>query len=123
MSPSRTDFQDMHVLIVEDEWVIARETVRTFEQIGAVIVGPAGSIDQALDLIAATSRIDAAVLDINLRDELAYPVADALIARNIQFVFATGYDGAIIPPLYKDIVRLEKPVDPRRVAQALFAGI
>ena len=34
--------------------------------------------------------IDAAVLDINLNGQKNYPVADALAARRVPFVFSTG---------------------------------
>jgi hypothetical protein len=34
-----------------------------------------------------------AVLDVNLREEAAYPIADKLIEQRIPFVFATGYVG------------------------------
>lgn len=123
VSPSTPDFDSLNVLIVEDEWVIARETVKAFEQAGARILGPVGTVAQALDLIRQSERIDAAVLDINLHGELAYPVAEALKARDIRYVFATGYDGAVIPAAFHDVVRCEKPVDPRRVAKALLENI
>lgn len=38
--------------------------------------------------------MDAAILDVNLHGEMAYPVADALMARNIPLVFMTGCDTA-----------------------------
>ena len=38
--------------------------------------------------------IDAAVLDVNLKGQKSYPVADALAARGVPFVFSTGYNNA-----------------------------
>jgi len=109
------------ILLVEDEYFIVDDLIRAFEAAGAEVVGPVASVDDALDLIEETERIDGAVLDVNLRGEMGYPVADALLARGVPFVFATGYDKGAVPPQYAHITRCEKPVDPGRIAQALFA--
>jgi len=108
------------LLVVEDEYFLADDLVRNLKDKGAEVVGPVSDIDGALDLIDETEHLDAAVLDINLRGEMAYPVADALIERGIPFVFATGYDSANIPARYKDVTRCEKPVDAHKIARSLF---
>ena len=108
------------VLLVEDDYFIADDLIRTFEASGAEVVGPVASVAGALDLIAATERLDGAVLDINLQGEMAYPVADALVARGVPFVFATGYDEASIPARFAHIIRCEKPVESEKIARALF---
>ena len=46
--------------------------------------------------------------------------ADALLARGVPFVFATGSDPQLIPDRYKGVTRFEKPYDPAQVARALF---
>ena len=51
---------------------------------------------------------------------MAWPVLDALAERGVPVVFATGYDAASIPDRYAGIPRCEKPVDPSKVARALF---
>ena len=94
--------------------------VRAFEASGAEVVGPAASVDGALALLAATERLDGAVLDANLQGEMAFPVADALGERGVPFVFATGYDESSIPPRYAHVTRCEKSVDPDKIAAALF---
>jgi hypothetical protein len=53
---------------------------------------------------------------------MTYPIADALLAQGVPFVFATGYDKASIPARYADAPRCEKPVDVRRIAAALFSS-
>lgn len=108
------------VLLVEDDYFIVDDMVQAFQAEGVQVIGPVASVDEALDLIA-TERLDGAVLDVNLQGDLAYPVADALIARGVPFVFATGYDAASIPPRYAGVARCEKPVEPARVAQLLAA--
>lgn len=108
------------VLLVEDEFFILDDMVQTFREGGAEVIGPVGSVREALALLEVTETLDGAVLDINLHGELAYPVADALLSRQVPFVFSTGYDGHMIPPRFAGITRCEKPVDPSKVARMLF---
>ena len=61
--------------------------------LGCEIVGPAASVEAGLAL-ARSARLDAAVLDVNLAGEKAFPIADALAERGIPFVYATGYGRA-----------------------------
>ena len=109
-----------NVLVVEDEYFIADDMRRVFEESGARVIGPVGSVDDALRVIADTPRIDGAVLDINLREVMVFPVADALRQRGVPFVFATGYEHAAIPPRLSDAIHCEKPVEAIRVAEVLF---
>jgi two-component SAPR family response regulator len=60
-------------------------------ELGCVVIGPAAKVNQALVMIEANA-IDVAVLDVNLNGEMSYPIADALSARGVPFVFVTGYD-------------------------------
>ncbi|AWN40247.1 response regulator [Methylobacterium durans] len=120
MPEDRRSLAGRHVLLVEDDYFIAFDMQRHFESSGAHVVGPVPSVRAALDLIAATPDLDAAVLDINLRGEMAFPVADALSERGVPFLFATGYDTATIPPRYAAHRHCEKPVEPDRIAQILL---
>ncbi|MEH3118541.1 MAG: response regulator [Methylorubrum populi] len=109
-----------HVLVVEDEYFIADDMRRVFEESGARVIGPVGSVDDALAMVAQASRIDGAVLDIDLREAMVFPVADALKARGVPFVFATGYEDDAVPSRLRDVLHCEKPIEPIRLAQALF---
>ncbi|GEP06695.1 response regulator [Methylobacterium oxalidis] len=109
------------VLLVEDDYFIATDMQREFEDSGAEVLGPVSRVQEALDLIAASPEIDAAVLDINLHDEMVYPVADVLQARGVPFVFATGYEKTMIPAPYADVSLCTKPVLPQEISRALFA--
>jgi CheY-like chemotaxis protein len=111
------NFQGLRLLIVEDEYTIAGDMARWFEEAGVQVVGPAGSVRKALALVS--SDLDAAVLDVNLGDERVFPVADALSTAGVPFVFATGYDAHIIPEIYADVPRCEKPVDMMQLANLL----
>ncbi|QGZ59946.1 response regulator [Paraburkholderia acidiphila] len=48
-------------------------------------------IQEALSFVEKVNDIDAAILDVDLHGQKSYPVAQALAARQICFVFATGY--------------------------------
>ncbi|WP_064706370.1 response regulator [Rhizobium bangladeshense] len=108
------------LLIVEDEYLIARDLVQLLRNDGAEVIGPVATVDAALDLIDETPSLDGAVLDINLQGEMAYPIADVLTKRGVPFVFATGYDDAAILGRYRDVPRCEKPVAILKIAQSLF---
>ncbi len=110
------------VLVVEDEFFLADDMAEALRALGAEVVGPAPTRDLAMSLLAG-ERVDAAVLDINLRGETIFPVADALRARGVPFVFATGYDEAATPPAYRNVPRWEKPFDPEELVRALPAVI
>ena len=103
--------------------MLARDLCGELEDAGAVVVGPAPNIEGALALIAAGGRIDVAALDVNLRGELAFPVADALSARGVPFVFVTGYEDKTLFADYSDVPRCEKPLDVVALAKTLASEL
>ena len=112
-TPSSSPFASLRgrrVLVAEDEYMLAEDLRAELERVGALVLGPVPSVAEALELVAAEPAPEVAILDINLGGEMAYPVADALRARGIPFIFATGYDPWSIPEAYQDVPRTEKPV-------------
>lgn len=110
------------VLVVEDEPIVAMDLETLLRRHGWRVLGPAGSVAEALRLLAAGERPDLALLDANLRGELAGPVAEALRARGVPFLLTSAYDppGALSPSLL-GARNLGKPTDPRRLLAALEA--
>ena len=109
--PDPTDpLTDVHVLVVEDEYLVAMEMASELQDRGAVVVGPVGDVASALGLAAAADAIDVAVLDVNLGGDWVFPVADRLSERGVPSVFVTGYDDAAIPASYAAVERVRKPV-------------
>ncbi|HEY0034239.1 MAG TPA: response regulator [Devosia sp.] len=120
INQSLEDLRGRRLLIVEDDYMIATDLTHWFEDAGAEVVGPAGSVSKALALVAShAEQLDAAVLDVNLRDEKVFPVAEALSKAGVPFIFATGYDAHIIPETYVEVPRCEKPVDLLQLARLL----
>ena len=118
-SPSGPGLAGRRVLVVEDEYFLADDIARVLARLGAEVVGPIATRDGALARLGEGEPLDAAVLDINLRGETCYPIADALRARGVPFVFATGYDRAVVPAAYHGVPRWEKPFDPDLLVRAL----
>lgn len=112
-------FQGRRILVVEDEYFLADELSTVLTEAGAEVLGPVPSIEEASAIIRGDERIDAALLDVNLRGEPIFSVADELRAQHVPFVFATGYDQLALPERFAGAIRIEKPVRPRAVIVAL----
>jgi CheY-like chemotaxis protein len=118
-NPPASVLSGRRLLVVEDEYFVADDIARSLQHLGAEVLGPVPSHVEALDLVSSGERIDLAVLDINLRGEMIFPVAEALQARGIPFLFATGYDCTSVPQQYVAVPCWHKPFDPDELAQAL----
>jgi CheY-like chemotaxis protein len=106
------------LLVVEDEFLVALDMAQMIEERGGTVVGPAGNLDRAMAL-ARSQMIDGAILDVNLDKRDSFPVADALLARGIPVVFATGYDGPLLPERFADTPKLAKPFTEAAVERTL----
>ena len=102
------------ILVVEDEYLLAEDLCVALVEQDVQVIGPAATLSQALHLLRTTERLDGAVLDVNLRGEPVFALADALVDRAIPFMFTTGYDVSIIPARFSAMARYEKPI---RVSQ------
>lgn len=97
-----------NILIVEDEMMVAMLIEELLLSAGCQVVGPAATVAQALQLVAQ-QRLDGALLDVNLGKESAYPVADALHAVGVPFVFVSGYGQSGVADGYVGHVTIQKP--------------
>lgn len=113
---------DKKILVVEDEYFLAREMEVQLEALGVEVIGPAATVNDAMNILTDNKQIDGAILDINLRGELVYPVADLLQRLDIPFVFATGRSPADVPDRYPGFILCEKPTQLSEIARALFAS-
>jgi len=120
LAPDDKKLSGMRVLVVEDEYFIAADVAKALEARGAEVVGPVGTLEDATRAVES-ERIDKAVLDMNLRGNMAYAIADRLEDAGISYVISTGYGADNLPERLRDKPRIEKPFDPETLAE-LIAG-
>jgi DNA-binding NtrC family response regulator len=107
------------LIVVEDSFPIAHSLKSMLQTMSCDVVGMAGDIRRALDLVA-TVGFDLALLDIDLHGEHVGAVADAVLQLGKPVIFLSGYgDADILPTHLRALPLLEKPVD----RDALFAAI
>lgn len=99
------------ILIIEDEYFLAEDIAHALKAHGARVVGPVGELAEATSILAGDVAIDAAVVDINLRDQMVFSLARVLRARMVPFVFTSGYDRSSIETEFHDVPLWEKPFD------------
>ena len=119
MTALEPNLTGQRVLVVEDEWIIADDLAQALRDYKAEVVGPAPTLSSALSLLAAEPGLTGAVIDVNLRGAMAYPLADELQRRGVPVVLATGYEPESIPPRYAGLPRCHKPLIAAAVARAL----
>jgi two-component SAPR family response regulator len=113
------DIPRRRVLIAEDEYFVALDIAVTLKRRGVEVIGPASTVEHALTLIETASHLDAAVIDINLQGQLAFPIADVLERRGVPFIFTTGYDKSSLPEQYRTVPCCQKPVSVTTIAELL----
>ena len=114
---SEADLRGVRVLVAEDAWQVARALKALLNDLGMEVVGPAATLLDA-EHLAIEHWPEMAVIDINLRGEMAYALIDRLHSQGVRVVVITGY--AVLPHATKKIaVILEKPFS----ASALVAAL
>ena len=121
-SPGRDALLNLvSVLIVEDEPLIALALATAVEEARGKVIGPAGSVREALVLIERY-LVQAAVLDVNLSDRDVTPIAELLIEGGVPMVF---YSGLALPVAlrerYPSAVVFKKPTPPVQLLTGLVA--
>jgi len=110
----------LSVFLVEDETLIQMMVADMIEELGHTIIAQASDLNQALSL-AQTADFDVAILDINLNGQRIDPVAEALLRRNLPFIFASGYGEGGRIDRFRDRPALQKPFILSQLAEAIDA--
>jgi DNA-binding response OmpR family regulator len=105
------------VLVAEDEPMVSMLLEDLLDAAGYRVL----LVERASDGVALVSNedIDVAILDVTLGREDSFPIADALSARGVPFLFASGYGMDGIPDRYRDITVLQKPYDMKGIRLVL----
>ena len=96
------------VLIVEDELLIGDLLEGMVSDLGHEVIAIVPRVEEALAAIARDT-FDFAIVDVRLHGEMALPVADALLAKGMPFVFVTGLGESGLPESYRKLPLLRKP--------------
>jgi CheY-like chemotaxis protein len=111
------------VLIVENEPFIALDLATAVEEARGKVIGPAGSVREAL-LLIEHHLVQAAVLDVNLSDRDVTPIAELLIEGGVPVIF---YSGLALPAAlrerYPSASIYKKPTPPVQLLNKLVALI
>jgi DNA-binding response OmpR family regulator len=102
-----TGLRGVRVLVVEDTWLVAKALKTALEGLGMVVAGPAANTADA-DRLVAEETPDLAVVDVNLKGEMAYGLIDRMHDRGVRVVVVSGY--AVLPSSTKKAAAiLQKP--------------
>ena len=112
------NFQNVRVFLVEDEFLVASALQADLEARGFHVFGPYPTLALAQAAVGA-ERYDVAILDMNLRGQLAYPVADELMKRNVPLIILTGYSIPDLPERFRNVMQLSKPYNIGATLQAV----
>lgn len=107
------------IMVVEDEYLLADDVREALASAGAEVCGPFANVETASAALDQGTRIDGALLDVNLAGEMVFDLADALVGRGIPFTFTTGYDRAALPERYLSVPRIEKPIKASSIVNVL----
>jgi PAS domain S-box-containing protein len=106
------------VLLVEDETLVALEIQDSLQDLGCTIIGPAATIAEARRMVSKEMPIDVAMLDINLRGNKSFEIAQHLASVGVPFFFASGYSE--LPPEWEGkAILLKKPYSAASLRDAL----
>ena len=110
-----------HVLLVEDEELVAMAMAEELKAGGWTVIGPAATLEEAQELVTSDVPLDAAILDIHLRGRWVHTLAEALERRGVPFVVCTGYEMVDPDGRFASAPLIVKPIAPHRLAETLDA--
>ena len=111
-----------HILIVEDEHLVAELGRATLEQVGAIVLGPVDNEPAAFSLISDRPP-DVVALDWNLRGRHPLRLATYLRDCAVPFVIVSGYERDALPPGVRSAFFVQKPLAQDELLQMLAGAI
>jgi two-component SAPR family response regulator len=114
----KIELSGLTVLVLEDEYYIARALKRALTMVGAKVLGPFAREEEAIRC-AERKLPDCALLDINLGFGPSFRTAAYLLSNGTPFVFLTAHDPSVIPQEFWNITVLQKPVEISDLGRAI----
>jgi CheY-like chemotaxis protein len=117
--PASLPLQDLRVLLLEDNFIVALEAEELLRELGAAAVFAASRVVDAM-VVLDREEVHFAMLDINLGHETSDAVAFRLGELAVPYILASGYDEAQ-PHTGKDaeVALVTKPFDRDELAAAI----
>ncbi len=107
-----------HVLVVEDNGLIAMQVAMMLEEIGIPNVQTVGSVAEALAALGE-NRFDCVLLDLQLGNENGLIVADYCAEKCIPIIFTTGFGDMLLPVTFASEQLLAKPYSMQDLRRAI----
>lgn len=108
----------LKAIVIENEGIVLLELELVLGDLGYDVVGRAGTLESGV-LIAREAACDVAVVDIDLCGRESGPIADVLNAREVPFIFVTGYTNSSLPDRHAHRPLVAKPFSIEQVSAAL----
>ena len=117
-----SELTGVRVLVVEDTWHVAKAMKNLLEEgLGMEVIGPAATVSEA-EQHAAAQMPEVALIDINLKGEMAYGLIDHLHDKDIPIIVVSGY--AVLASLTeKAAAILQKPYQASELIAALHGVV
>ncbi|MEX2642671.1 MAG: hypothetical protein WD270_04415 [Acetobacterales bacterium] len=110
------------VLVVEDEFLVGLQLEEDLRAHGCEVLGPYPTLATAIEA-ARVQTFDLAILDVNLRGEKVYPLADELMDRGKPAILISGYTLSDMPDRFRALPHLAKPYGPHALGQEIRRAI
>jgi len=116
-------FSEAPILIAEDNLYLALDMSQAVEEMAGRVVGPATTVDEAL-LLLDTQQVAAAIVDCQLGERDAVPLARRLAERRLPFVIHTATPlPQVMGELHPNVPVLIKPLQPSAILTCLLDEI
>jgi DNA-binding response OmpR family regulator len=113
------EFRGLRILLVEDDLLIAMEMEEVLRDLGCEVVGPFGRLSDALTA-TDDEALDGAIIDLNLRGEMSFPLIDTLRRKSVPCLLCSGYaDLPEMPSKLGGIPKLAKPCNHEALIAAM----
>jgi DNA-binding NtrC family response regulator len=111
----------VRVLVVEDTWHVAKAMKALLERLEMSVIGPSSTTAEARRLIAANNpRL--ALVDMNLKYEMAGDLIDELHAQGTSVIVVSGYAAPAVAN-DKVVAFLQKPFSGDELITAMRAAV
>ena len=117
---AKPDLKGRRILVIEDSPVVGPFTADLLGELGCEVVGPAPNMAAARELVEA-GEFDAALVDIHIRGERVFNLCEMLEAKDLPFVFTSGYADRNMPEKWEGRPRVQKPYTLDQIEKALTA--